>query len=265
MGKTLRDFGTGAGLLARGFGLVFGNGKLFLLGAIPALLTSLLLFGGILTLALNADDLITWATPFADDWSQTWQTVLRVAAGVSIVVAAVAISLLLFSGLTLILGGPFYEAIAEHVEDHELGGVPGTQQVGWARSAWLGLRDTLLLVLLAILFGIPLFLAGFIPVLGQTVVPVVAALVGAWLLALELTAIPFTRRGLNLKVRRRTLGGKRAMTLGFATPTYLLCLIPLAGIVVLPAAMAGGTLLAHRAREFSTGSASPTAPSSPAR
>ena len=75
---------------------------------------------------------------------------------------------------------------------------------------------------------------------------VVAVLVNATLLSIELTAIPFTRRGLKLDVRRRTLRKRRAVTLGFAVPVYLLCLVPLAALVVLPAAMAGGTVLAHR-------------------
>ena len=34
--------------------------------------------------------------------------------------------------------------------------------------------------------------------------------------------------------------------LGLAVPTYLLCLVPLAALVVIPAAMAGGTVLSHR-------------------
>jgi CysZ protein len=91
-----------------------------------------------------------------------------------------------------------------------------------------------------------LFAAGFLPVVGQTVVPVVAVCVNAWLLSIELTGIPFTRRGKPLRERRAVLRGHRALTLGFAVPTYLLCLIPLAALVVMPAAMAGGTVLAHR-------------------
>ncbi|RZQ61699.1 EI24 domain-containing protein [Amycolatopsis suaedae] len=246
MVKSLRDFGSGVGLFAQGFRLVLGNGKLLLLGAIPALLTSILLFGGLVTLLIYASDLVTWATPFADDWSSTWQTLTRVAIGISVVAGAIALSLLVFSGLTVMIGGPFYEAIAERVEDTVLGGVPESQQVGWAKAFGIGLRDTILLVLLAILYAIPLFLAGFIPVLGQTVVPVIAACVGAWLLGIELTGIPFTRRGMGLGERRRTLRRNRSMTLGFALPAYLLCLIPLAALIVFPAAMAGGTVLSHR-------------------
>lgn len=242
----LKDFSTGVGLLAKGFGLVFRSPKLLLIGAIPAVISSALLIGSLVLLAMNIDGIATWATPFADDWSDTVRTVTRVAAGISMIGAFLAISMLAFTAITIIIGGPFYEHIAETIEDEELGGVPDAEQVPWWRSALNGVRDAVLLIGLAILFAIPLFAAGFIPVVGQTVVPVIAVCVNGWLLGIELTGIPFTRRGKTLKERRAVLRSKRAIALGFAVPSYLLCLIPLAAIVVMPAAMAGGTVLAHR-------------------
>ncbi|MGX7829444.1 EI24 domain-containing protein [Actinokineospora sp. 24-640] len=245
--NAVREFGVGFGMLAKGFRLVLSSGSLLVKGAIPALLSSLALFGGLLALAVNIDGLVTWLTPFADGWSQTWQTILRVGVGISVFLVAVAISVLVFAALTLIIGGPFYESIAEEVEDTVLGGVPSAREIGWGRSAWIGLRDAVLLIGRVLLWGILLFALGFVPVLGQTVVPVLAVFVGAWLLAMELTAIPFVRRGQGLKQRRQALRRHRARTLGFAVPVYLLCLVPLAALIVFPAAMAGGTLLAHRA------------------
>ena len=244
--RVLRDFGKGVGLLAKGFGLVFRSPKLLLVGAIPAVLSSALLIGGLVLLATNIDTIAAWATPFADDWSETTRTVTRFAAGISMIGAFLAIGLLAFTAITIVIGGPFYEHIAETIEDTELGGVPEAEQVPWWRSALNGVRDAVLLIGIAILLAIPLFAAGFIPVVGQTVVPVIAVCVNGWLLGIELTGIPFTRRGKTLKERRAALRSKRAVTLGFSVPSYLLCLIPLAAIVVMPAAMAGGTVLAHR-------------------
>ncbi|WP_084468090.1 EI24 domain-containing protein [Actinokineospora inagensis] len=243
----LRDLGTGLAHLGRGFGIVLGNRALLLRGALPVLLTSVLLFGGLLGLALTAGDLVTWATPFAADWSAFWRTVLRVGVGVSLVVGAIALALLLFSALTLVIGGPFYESIAEEVEDRLLGGGPA-QPLGWAKAAWIGLRDAVALVARGLVWAVVLFALGFVPVFGQTVVPVLAVCVGAWLLALEVTAIPFVRRGIGLRERRAALRGRLGLALGFGVPVYLLCLIPLAALVVFPAAMAGGTLVAHEVR-----------------
>ncbi|MFC5052305.1 EI24 domain-containing protein [Saccharothrix xinjiangensis] len=244
--RVLRDFSTGVGLFGQGFGLVIRSPKLLLIGAIPALITTVLLTGGLVALAVWVDEIAAWLTPFADDWSEALRAVTRFVAGFGVIGAFVAVGLLLFTAITLIIGGPFYEHIAETIEDEHLGGVPEAEEVTWLRSAAVGAKDAVLLIGLALLCAVPLFLAGFIPVLGQTVVPVLAVCVNATLLGIELTAIPFTRRGLSLKVRRQVLRKRRAVTLGFAVPAYLLCLVPLAALVVLPASMAGGTVLAHR-------------------
>ncbi|WP_436497505.1 EI24 domain-containing protein [Actinokineospora sp. HUAS TT18] len=242
----IKDFAAGVGLLGQGLRIVTTDRSMLKRGAIPVLLASVILFGGLAMLATNLDAIVTWATPFADDWATVWRRGVRIAAGLVTAVAAVAVSLLVFSGLTLAVGGPFYESIAEDVEDKVLGGVPSAERIGWSRAAWIGLRDTVLLVLRALVWAIALLVLGFIPVLGQTVVPVLAVAIGAWLLAVELTAIPFVRRGHDLRTRRSTLRKSRAMTLGFAVPVYLVCLIPLAAVVIFPAAMAAGTILAHR-------------------
>lgn len=247
--RVVRDFRDGIRLLLEGFRIVFGNGRLLRRAALPVLLTSVLLLAAIVALVVYAGDLAAWATPFADDWSGLWQDLVRVTTAVAMVAAGLALSVLLFTGLTLAIGGPFYESIAEEVEDSRLGGVRDAENIGWARSAANGIRDTAQLIVRSLLYSIPLVIAGFIPVVGQTVVPVLAVCVQAWLLGVELTGIPFSRRGRTLAERRTTLRRSRSMTLGFAIPVYLLCLVPFAALAVLPAAMAGGTLLAHRLLE----------------
>lgn len=241
----IKDFGAGVGLLLRGFRLVFSSPKRVLVGALPAVITVVLMITGWTLLLTNIDAISGWLTGFADSWSDTWRTVVKVAVGISVIAATLGLSVLLFTAITLMIGGPFYEYIAEEVED-ELGGVPGAEQVGFWRGFLVGLRSTILLVGVSVLFAIPLFLCGFIPVVGQTVVPVLGVCVNGYLLGIELTGIPFTRRGRSFKERRQLLATRRSMVLGFAVPAYLLCLIPLAALVVIPAAMAGGTVLAHR-------------------
>ena len=92
-----------------------------------------------------------------------------------------------------------------------------------------------------------LFAAGFIQVAGQTVVPVIGALTGGWFLALELVGIPFYRRGLRLPERRAALRRRRPLALGFGVAVFCCSLIPLGAVLIMPAAVAGGTLLAREA------------------
>lgn len=241
----MRDFITGVRFFGRGLGILLRSPRLLLLGALPALLTTALLTGGLVALAIWIDDLATLVTPFADGWASTWQTTVRITAGAGLFGAALVIGLISFSALTLAIGAPFYEMIAEKVED-DLGLAPG-EELSWWRLLSLGIRGGLALVLRSLLFTIPLVIAGFIPVVGQTAVPVLLALVTAWFFALELVAVAFYRRGMNLREQRTTMAKRRGLALGLGLPASLLCIIPLAAIVVMPIAFTGGVLVAHEA------------------
>jgi CysZ protein len=241
---SVRDFLTGVRLLGRGTGIMLRSPRLLLIGALPAVLTTLLLFGGMVALAYWIDELAALATPFADDWAASWQAAVRFAAGIVLFCVALVIGLISFTALTVAVGGPFYEHIAEKVEDG-LGLAPASVELPWWRLLWWGLRDGVLLVLRSLVFTVPLLVCGFIPVAGQILVPVLLTLVTAWFLALELVAVPFYRRGMNLRQRRKLLSTRRTLALGLGTPTALLCAVPLAAIVVMPVAVAGGVLVAH--------------------
>ena len=239
----MRDFLTGVRFFGRGLGILLRSPRLLLLGALPAVLTALLLAGGLVALGFWIDDLAALITPFADDWATTWRTALRITAGVVVFGAVLVIGLIGFSALTIAIGAPFYEHIAEKVEDG-LGLAPG-EELSWWRLFGLGVSGGLALVARSLLFTIPLIVAGFIPVLGQTVVPVLLALVTAWFFALELVAVAFYRRGMSLREQRTALGRRRGLALGLGLPASLLCAIPLLAIVVMPVAFVGGVLVAH--------------------
>lgn len=242
----------GVRLFGRGLGVLLRSPRLLLIGALPAVLTALLLLGGMIALVYWIDDLAAFVTPFADDWADGVRAAARVTAGIVLVGAALVVGLLTFSALTLAVGAPFYELIAEKV-DEDLGHAPGTE-LPWWRLLGMSLRDGLLLVLRSLVFTIPLLVAGFVPVLGQTVVPVLLVLVTAWFLALELVAVSFYRQGIGLRERRKLLAERRALALGLGVPTALLCAIPLAAIVVMPVAFVGGVLVAHETLREAAGS-----------
>ncbi|WP_073489623.1 EI24 domain-containing protein [Streptoalloteichus hindustanus] len=238
----MREFVAGVRLFGRGFGTILRSPRLLLLGAVPALITTVLLLGAWIMLGVWLSDIATWLTPFADGWSDLARTATRVAAGIAVLGAAVAVGVVSFTALTLLIGDPFYEKISEIV-DQGLGGAPDAGNSGWLRGLLQVAREVLSTVVLSVLWAIPLFLAGFIPVLGQTVVPVIAAFVGAWLLVRELVAVPFGRREIEPEQRRLLLRQRRGLAFGVGMPAYLLSIIPFAAIVVMPAAVVAATLL----------------------
>lgn len=259
----MRDFITGVRYFGQGFGLLLRRPRLLLLGMLPAALTTVLLVGAMIALIANVGHLAALITPFANGWPNQERQLARLAAGVALVGAAAVLGLVGFTAATLTIGGPFYERIAEAIEDDL--GVTGQplDRPQWRQFA-AGARDGIVLLLRSLVFSAPLFLAGFLPVVGQSVVPVLAALETGWFMALEVVAVPFYRRGIGLRQRTAMLRRRRMLAVGLGLPAALLCMIPLLAIVVMPVAFAGGVLVARDTLGLSPGRARRSAPRPPA-
>ncbi|HLL62571.1 MAG TPA: EI24 domain-containing protein [Propionibacteriaceae bacterium] len=245
MAGAVREFLAGAALLPRGLSLIARRPRLFGLGAIPPAITSVIFIGVLVAVILQVERIVDWLTPFADAWSPGVATTVRVLVGVALVAGLVLIMVISFTALTLALGSPIYDKLSESVE-REFGPVPQLDEpvrTGAVRAV----RQTSAMIGTSALVALPLFAVGFIPVVGQTVVPVVSAAFGGWMLGLELTGPAFERRNrLTIAERRAAMRKQRARVLGFAVPTFLLLAIPLVGVLVFPIATAAGTLLARQ-------------------
>lgn len=239
-----RQFVTGVSFLFRGFGVWRTAPGLMLLGMVPALIVAVAFAAGFVVFGINLEAIVTGASPFANTWDEPFRTGTRVILGLAMFVAAFILLVYLFTTVTLIIGAPFYEKIWHHVESR-YGEVPEDSRGFW-RTAWSGIGDGLRMLLPALLVAIPLFAVGLIPVVGQVLSPVLGAFFGGWFLAVELVGTAFDARGKTLKERRATLRSMRPMTLGFGVATYLVFLLPLGAVIVMPAAVAGATLLARR-------------------
>jgi len=244
-GGAVRNFAVGVGLLGRGLGLVLRNPRLLGLGLLPALIAGVLYAAALITLIGFIGDISRAVTFFADDWATGWRDLIRVLAALAVVGLGGLLGVLTFTAVTLLIGDPFYEKISVLVEAR-FGGLRDEVEIAFWPSLRRSLVDSVRLIGLSILFGVPLLLLGFIPVVGQTVVPVLGGAVGGWLLALELTGVPFQRRGQRLRHRRAALRGNRPLALGFGAAVFASFLIPLGAILLMPAAVAGATLLSRK-------------------
>ncbi|MEU3713889.1 EI24 domain-containing protein [Streptomyces catenulae] len=255
----MRDLAAGMRYLVRGQRWVAGHGRWWGFGMIPALI-ALVLYGAALTvLALFAGDLAAWATPFADGWGAPWQGLLRGLFTALLVAGGLLLSVLTFTAVTLLIGDPFYESLSERVEESE-GHCPSAPDRSLWREIWIALRDSVHVLLRAAPFGIALFVLGFLPFVGQTVVPAVGFCVSGFFLAVELTSVAMQRRDIPVRERLRLLGGRKALAVGFGTPVVLLFLIPFAAVFLMPGAVAGATLLV---RDLALGESDPGAADGP--
>jgi CysZ protein len=233
-------FAHGAGFLVRGLKMWRRRPALMLLGLVPAVVVLVILAGLFVTLVLVADDLIEWATPFAFDWSDPWQGVLRIGLYVAVIIGSLFLSMITFTGLTLAVGDPFYEKIWKETE-RMIGGVVPDRGVGWLRGA----RDGLVLVALGLVTTILVFAIGLIPVVGPIVGPVLGVVVAGRLLAGELVSRALEARGMNRAAQKALLADHRPTMLGFGVVVQLCFLIPFGAVLMMPAAVVGSTMLAR--------------------
>lgn len=240
----MRDLATGFGYLLQGQRWVGRHGKRFGLGLLPGLITFVLYAAALVALALWGVDLVGWATPFADDWSSPWQSLFRDALTVVLFALGLLLSVVTFTAVTLLIGQPFYDALSEDV-DRDVAGYAPESGLSMGRELWISLRDGLRILVRAVVWGILLFALGFLPFVGQTVVPVIGFGVTGFFLAEELTSIALARRRVDLRQRLALLRARRTLAWGFGVPLGLAFLVPFVAVFLMPGAVAGATLLAR--------------------
>jgi len=242
VGKGMGGVVAGARSFLAGLGWVVRNPRWWFLGLVPALLALVLYVLAFVLLALYVGDLTRFFTPFAEGWPEGLRGVFRFLVGVVIFGFGLLVAIKTYVSVTLVIGDPFYEKLSERVE-LDMGGLPKAPDVSLLRSILRSLRDSVVIGLQVAALTIPLFVLGFVPVIGQTVVPVLGALVSGFFLAVELTGLPMERRGLLRADRFRILRGNMGAALGFGVLAFLIFLIPLAVVVTMPAAVAGSVVL----------------------
>ncbi|MFF4754079.1 EI24 domain-containing protein [Streptomyces sp. NPDC002514] len=245
----MRELGVGFGYLLKGQRWVVRHGRQFGFGLLPGLITLVLYAAALVALAVWGGDLIAWSTPFADDWSSPWQGLFRGLLTAVLFALALLLAVLTFTAVTLLIGQPFYESLSEAVDrDVSPDGTAPESGLPLWRDLWVSARDSLRILVRAAVWGVLLFALGFLPFVGQTVVPVIGFFVTGFFLAEELTAIAFQRRGLVLRERLALLRSRKSLVWGFGTPLGLAFLVPLVAVFLMPGAVVGATLLARDLR-----------------
>ncbi|MEU6216458.1 EI24 domain-containing protein [Streptomyces sp. NPDC047022] len=242
----MRDLGAGFGHLLGGQRWVARHGKQYGTGLLPGLITLVLYAAALVALAVWGEDAVAWATPFADGWPSPWPGLFRGFLTVVLFALALLLAVLTFTAVTLLVGQPFYESLSEQVDrDVSPDGTAPRSDLPLHRELWISVRDSVRILVRAAVWGVLLFAAGFIPVVGQSVVPVIGFFVTGFFLTEELTAIALQRRGVELPERLALLRSRKLLVWGFGTPLGLAFLIPFVAVFLMPGAVAGATLLAR--------------------
>ncbi|MEU3334739.1 EI24 domain-containing protein [Streptomyces sp. NPDC002144] len=242
----MRDLGAGFTYLLKGQRWVAGHGRQYGFGLLPGLITLVLYVAALISLALWGQDFVGWSTPFADHWSSPWRGAFRGLLTAVLFALGLLLAVVTFTAVTLLIGQPFYENLSEKVDrDVSPDGTAPESGLPLWRELWISARDSLRIVVRAVLWGVLLFALGFIPFVGQTVVPVIGFFVTGFFLTEELTAVALQRRGVELRARLALLRSRRTLVWGFGTPLAVAFVVPFVAVFLMPGAVAGATLMAR--------------------
>lgn len=159
-------------------------------------------------------------------------------------IAVLAGVVFLMYGFTIvanIIASPFNAVLSTRVEEQMVGRLDDIPQIVW----WRVIPRTIGRELAKIVYFLPrlvgLIILTMIPFVN-IIAPILLLLFGAWMMAVEYTDYAADNNEVDFRDLRRRLGANRLQSLLFGILVYALMAIPVINLVLMPAAVAGGTV-----------------------
>lgn len=185
-----------------------------------------------------------WLDALIPNWLPVWlESVLTWIIWPLFVLLLAIIVFFTFSVIANILAAPFNGILAEMVEKNVTGDSP--PEMPWAQM----LKDTpkmlfneLRKIAYLLKWLLPLLLLSWIPGLNLFA-PLLWLFFSSWTLALDYHDYPMGNHQLGFRQQRDILKKNRGLALGFGAATMVATMIPIVNFLVIPAAVAGATVL----------------------
>jgi len=232
----------GARYLLRGFGLISRPGlRKFVIA--PLLINILIFALGMVVLGNYFQMFMDWALAWLPDWE--WLSWLRSLLWFLFVILAALIVFYTFSIIANIVAAPFNGLLSARVEAQFTGKIPAfAESFGQMLGRTLRSEVAKLSYLLTRLLGLALLSLFLMIIPGlQILIAPMWFLFGAWILALEYMDYPLNNNGGDFRFTKQYAKNHRVLSWGFGGVTALLTSLPIINFFVMPAAVAGGTLL----------------------
>ncbi len=211
---------------------------------LPALVSAAIVAIGLWAAFAYADQLGEWLVASLPSWLDFLSTILVPL----LYLIAVLVGTWLFGFVAIILSSPFHGNLSAALEPH-LDRAPANPAA--TRPLHLEALAALRRELRKLRYQLPrligVLLATFIPVLNVAS-PLLWLLFGAWMLAVQFADLPAENRQEDFSATLELLRQNRGAALGFGLCVTPLLAIPIVNFVVVPLAVAGGTVLWHRMR-----------------
>ena len=203
----------------------------------------------IIPLAINVlllTGFVTWAVVRFEIWTDaltrylpSWLSFLSWLIWILAAILVILVVLYLFTIVANIIAAPFNAVLSVKVEER-LTGLVSKSEASVASVLFRSIARELgkLLYYLPRLIG--LLIVSLIPGINA-IAPALWILFGAWMMAVEYTDYAADNNEVSFSELRLRLGWNRVQALAFGMLVYFLLAIPFLNLVVIPAAVAGGT------------------------
>lgn len=206
----------------------------------PILLNVLLLVGLFWLFITQINTIIDSMMYFIPDWLSWLSSILFVFA-VGMILLVFYFSFTMLSGF---IAAPFNGLLAEKVEKMLTGEVlMETNPTDFIKDVPRMLAREWQKLLYSLPKFIGLFLLSFIPLIGQTVIPVLAFLFTAWMMAIQYCDYPFDNHKIAFSTMRFKLTENATQSVTFGTLITLCTFAPIVNLVVIPVAVCGATAM----------------------
>lgn len=149
-----------------------------------------------------------------------------------------------FSTITNVIAAPFNGLLAEQVEA-KLTNKPAPDTSIWSlvKDVPRILKREVYKLVYYILWAIPLFFFTWIPVIGQTVGPLVWFIFTAWMINIQYADYAFDNHKVSFYRMREMLKQNRVDNVIFGSLVSLFTMIPILNLVIMPVAVCGSTAM----------------------
>ena len=235
----LKQSHSGASYFLKGFEIIQVKGlRSFVL--LPLTINLILFSGAFYFLYLQLEEVFDYINHFIPDFLSWLNFILW---PLAVIIVLVVFSFI-FSSVANWIAAPFNGLLAEKVECY-LTGAPAPE--GSAADVIKDIPRTLSREFIKLKYYLPkaigcliLFL---IPVIGQTVAPVLWFLFSAWMMAIQYCDYPFDNHKISFDDMKSQLQQDRATAMSFGFMVTIFSMIPIVNLVVMPAAICGATAL----------------------
>ena len=218
-------------------GVILRHRDLFRLSLAMAAVTAVILIALLWVLFAYTDDLVAavWAPPDRAWLMGLWW----------LVTFAIGLLLAILGALILppIALSPLADPLSEATEVHAGGTAPPFQWKDLWVGTWVGLKHTLVRLVLTLVGVILLLPLNLIPGFGSLLYAGLSGLWGMLGLTAEHLGAPLARHRYPSRTVFRVMRARPALSIGFGLGVWLILIVPVLNAFFLPLAIVGGTLL----------------------